>query len=372
MERMARLGPSFISVTWPATGSDTAAAIKTVELCATAAQEFGLVPCCHLTCTNTRRETINAALDDMKRSGVRNIFALRGDPPRDAEHWEPTDASFRYAVDLVRHVRKRHGSYFCVGVAAYPEGHPDNDRPQDELQRLKEKVDAGADFIITQFYFDVDAFIKWVKAVRDAGKITVKLTTEHGIWRAASAGCDFLFQHSLIAAPVLACQTSHICIRHHRSCHCRDHANSRLRVFQNVDPPYKSCAFTVARFSTLQILHLQQYDDAAIKTFGVTCAASIVSCLCEAGVQGFHLSTLNLEWSVRRILLETGYIEEVRIRTDFVKPTSNVTTLAEKTRESVVRGLFGPHPQSPELWDDFPNGRFGDSRSPGEKLQRFG
>lgn len=96
-------------------------------------------------------------------------MALRGDPPRGATDWVAIPNGFNYAVDLVKFIREKYGDYFCIGVAGYPEGHLQSTSREDDIQYLKEKVDAGADFIITQLFYDREIFFEWVKDCRKAG-----------------------------------------------------------------------------------------------------------------------------------------------------------------------------------------------------------
>lgn len=183
--------------TWGAGGSTAA---LTVDL-AVAAKEKGLVPNMHLTCTNMDADLIDTALKECEKHGIDNILALRGDAPAGQEEWNASDARFTCALDLVQYIRKTYGKYFNVSVAGYPEGHPTkilkishqqvaelsdtekvrlvyvdgephvcNDKDyQAELAYLKQKVDAGASFIVTQLFFDVDCFFSFVKQCRDIG-----------------------------------------------------------------------------------------------------------------------------------------------------------------------------------------------------------
>lgn len=104
-----------------------------------------------------------------KDAGIQNILALRGDPPRGQEYWSPCDDGFCHAIDLVRYIRQQYGDYFCIGIAGYPEGHVDSQDKDQDIVYLKEKVEAGADFIVTQLFYDVDTFVHWQKQCRDAG-----------------------------------------------------------------------------------------------------------------------------------------------------------------------------------------------------------
>lgn len=108
--------------------------------------------------------------------GIRNILALRGDPPRSEEYAvdpDPQPDFFLHADDLVRYIREQHGEYFCVGVAGYPTPHVDSESAESDLHWLKVKCDAGADFIITQLFYDMDGFEDWVKSCRDYGELLV-------------------------------------------------------------------------------------------------------------------------------------------------------------------------------------------------------
>src|SRR5579862_6775406 len=134
LERMSRaLRPLFVNVTWGAGGSTAEKSLELAEICQ---RQLGLTTCLHLTCTNMNKSLVDNALDEAKVLGIRNILALRGDPPRNDEYSEepvgdPTDGvEFTWAIDLVRYIRKQHGDYFCVGVAAYPEGHADESYPE--------------------------------------------------------------------------------------------------------------------------------------------------------------------------------------------------------------------------------------------------
>ncbi|EFX01553.1 methylenetetrahydrofolate reductase [Grosmannia clavigera kw1407] len=171
LDRMARaLHPLFVNVTWGAGGSTVQKSLELAEICQ---RELGLTTCLHLTCTNMSCDLIDKALEDAKALGIRNILALRGDPPRPTEYADSGKTSaagemadetgFSHAVDLVRYIRKQHGDYFCIGVAAYPEGHAEENHPlgqslEHDLPFLVEKVHAGADFLMTQLFFDIEAY----------------------------------------------------------------------------------------------------------------------------------------------------------------------------------------------------------------------
>ena len=155
--------PEFIDVTWNAGGQSSE---LTLEVCKSTQNIIGIDTSMHLTCTNMPIEKIDHALRIAKESGIQNILALRGDPPRDDVK---EGCVFQHASDLVKYIRQSYGDYFCIGIAGYPEGHPDTTQKMMELDYLKQKVDAGADFIISQFFYDCELFLKWFQACRDIG-----------------------------------------------------------------------------------------------------------------------------------------------------------------------------------------------------------
>lgn len=116
---------------------------------------------------------IKEKLTIAKKNGIQNILALRGDPPKGTETWEKTEGGFQYAIDLIKFIKQEFGDYFGIGVAGYPQGHPDGNYEED-LKFLKLKVDAGAEFIVTQLFYDVDQFLDFVKDCRKIG-ITVPI-----------------------------------------------------------------------------------------------------------------------------------------------------------------------------------------------------
>ena len=171
MDRMHDFGPSFIDITWGAGGR---LSHLTCEMVKVAQSAYGLETCMHLTCTDMEKTKLDEALREAYNAGCTNILALRGDPPRDKEKWEQTAGGFRYARDLVKYIKDRYGNHFDIGVAGYPEGCDDQPDAELLLDHLKEKVDAGGTFIVTQMFYDVDIFLDWVQKVRAKG-ITVPI-----------------------------------------------------------------------------------------------------------------------------------------------------------------------------------------------------
>jgi methylenetetrahydrofolate reductase (NADPH) len=175
METLARLHelrPSFATCTYGAGGGTRA---RTLEVTLKIKQQFGLEAMAHFTCVGQTLKDIDGVLENFAKHGIENVLALRGDRPTNQpeppESWFP---DFKNAVDLLRHLRRQFGNTFSLGCAGYPEKHPEATDFEIDLQRLKEKVDAGADFIITQLYFDNEHFFHFTKRCREIG-ITVPI-----------------------------------------------------------------------------------------------------------------------------------------------------------------------------------------------------
>ena len=171
IDRMHSLGPAFVDVTWGAGGSRSQ---LTCAMVREAQTTYGLETCMHLTCTDMGKDKVDAALDAAYQAGCTNILALRGDPPREEEKWQAVEGGFRYAKDLVRYIKGKYKGHFDIGIAGYPEGCDDNRDQASLLEHLKEKVDAGGTFIVTQMFYDVENFLHWVQCVRAKG-ITVPI-----------------------------------------------------------------------------------------------------------------------------------------------------------------------------------------------------
>jgi methylenetetrahydrofolate reductase (NADPH) len=160
LEQLAPLGPDFVSVTYGAGGS-------TRELVGRIKRELGVEPMAHLTCVGATRDELARVLDQLGEADVHNVLALRGDPPQGAARFEAVAGGLRHASELVAFVRER--GPFCVGAACYPEVHPEAPDAATDLRHLKEKVDAGADFLISQLFFDNAAFHAFERRAAEAG-----------------------------------------------------------------------------------------------------------------------------------------------------------------------------------------------------------
>ncbi len=166
---LAELNPSFVSVTYGAGGSTRD---LTVDLVGRIKAEIGLETMAHLTCVGHSAEEIAGVLDRLQGNGIENVLALRGDPPRGETQFVRPENGFGYAQELVRFIRSRYD--FCVAGACYPERHPEAADAETDLAHLKEKVDAGAEFLVSQLFFDPAVYFRFVERARAIG-ITVPI-----------------------------------------------------------------------------------------------------------------------------------------------------------------------------------------------------
>ncbi|KAF3482861.1 methylenetetrahydrofolate reductase 1 [Arthroderma uncinatum] len=316
MDRMHGLGPAFIDITWGAGGR---LAELTCEMVHVAQSVYGLETCMHLTCTDMPRERVDEALQSAFKAGCTNILALRGDPPREKEAWEQTEGGFRYARDLVQYIREKYGNHFDIGVAGYPEGCEDEEDPELLMKYLKEKVDMGSTFIITQMFYDAEHFLDWVKKCREAG----------------------------IAVPIIPgimpISTYAAFIRRTNWVKCK------------------------IPKGWLEALEPVKNDDAAVKQIGKALVSEMCRKLLDGGIHHLHFYTMNLAQSTSMVLEELNL--KPSSETPLQKPLPWRKSLGLGRREEDVRPIFWRHRHQSyvartQSWDEFPNGRWTDSRSP--------
>ncbi len=315
IDRMASLHPAYIDVTWGAGGST---ADKTLEMCKTIQKYFGLEVMMHLTCTNMAESSIKKILAEAKESDLFNILALRGDPPEGSLTWEKHADGFRYGVDLVRYIRKEFGDDFFLGVGGYPDGHQEQTDIDVDINYLKEKVDAGADIVVTQLFYDVDKFLLFRDKCIKAG---IKVPIIPGIM------------------PI--------------------HNYARFFKFTQF------CKLSIPNSVSINLESIKD-DDSSVINYGIDQASEMGKKLIEAGVPGLHFYTLNLEHSVSEILKSLDLVSSRGIIKEL--PWRQSTLGDRKTTEDVRPIYWSNRPVSyltrTENWDDFPNGRWGDITSP--------
>ena len=208
----------------------------------------------HLTLTNISLDSIDSALSKAKEAGIKNILALRGDPPRGHDRWSSSVEDFKYASDLVRYIRKNYGDYFGICVAGYPAGHTEGTSLEEDIQHLKEKIDAGADLVITQLFYDVDLFLQYVQKCRDAG----------------------------IKCPILP-------------------GIMPIQSYQGFHRMVSMCKVSVPQYILTKIEEIKDDDD-QIKAFGIEVAVEMSNKIIANGIEGLHFYTLNLERSATKII----------------------------------------------------------------------
>jgi methylenetetrahydrofolate reductase (NADPH) len=324
MERMSHFGPRFIDITWGAGGR---IAELTCEMVVQAQTYFGLETCMHLTCTDMGLDKVNDALRAAYKAGCTNILALRGDPPRDREvrreeagRGDKDADGFQYAKDLVKHIRSSYGDHFDIGVAGYPEGCDDNKDEDQLLDHLKEKVDMGASFIVTQMFYDADNFLRWVGRVRDRG-ITVPIIP--GIMPIATYA-------------------------------------SFLRRAKHMDARVPD--------DWMKALEPIKNDDVAVRELGKTLVADLCRQILGSGqIRHLHFYTMNLAQATRMVLEELDWLPGPDRPLDKALPWKQSLALgrrAEDVRPIFWRNRGKSYVARTQEWDEFPNGRWGDSRSP--------
>ena len=164
LRALVPLHPAYVSVTYGAGGSTRG---KTIEIVSRIRQDYGLEAMAHLTCVNATVDELRATLDQMRDAGIDNVLALRGDPPQGQERWTKTDGGLEYSHELISLIRDEYD--FAIGGAAFPETHIHATSAQDDLRFLKDKVDAGAQFLITQMFFDNRFYFEFVERARAIG-----------------------------------------------------------------------------------------------------------------------------------------------------------------------------------------------------------
>ena len=246
--------PDFCSVTYGAGGSTRDKTLKIVDCIQ---RQHHLIALAHLTCVNHTRDEVRALLEKIRALGCKNILALRGDPP-DRGEFHATPGGFEFSAQLVRLIREQNG--FSIGVAGFPEGHVANKSGKhDDWRHLKEKVDAGADYVLTQFFFDNAHYFEFRDYV--AGKLGVSVPLVPGII-------------PILSAPAI--------IRFTQTCGAEMPPALRARLDQLLD------------------------DDEAAAEFGIEFATRQCEELLRAGVPGLHFYTLNKARSTVRVLKNLG------------------------------------------------------------------
>lgn len=249
IEQLEPCQPAYVSVTFGAGGSTRT---KTIDLVGRIKNEIGLESMAHLTCVGSSQKEIRSILDTLRDQGILNILALRGDPPQGQEKFKKPENGFGYANELVEFIRANYD--FCIGVAGYPEGHPECPDKNADLDHLKKKVDAGADFIVTQLFFDNRFYFDFVER---AQKLGIQVPIIPGIM------------------PILN--------------------------FKQIQRFTKMCGSTIPE-TLLKQLESVQDDPDAVRKIGINHATDQCTHLLQNGAPGIHFYTLNRSNATLKIL----------------------------------------------------------------------
>nr|XP_020440956.1 methylenetetrahydrofolate reductase [Monopterus albus]XP_020440957.1 methylenetetrahydrofolate reductase [Monopterus albus] len=315
-DRMGSGGPLYIDITWhPAGDPGSDKETSSMMIASTAVNYCGLETILHLTCCNQTKQKITGHLAKAKHLGLKNIMALRGDPM--GADWEEEEGGFNYAVNLVKYIRSEFDDYFDICVAGYPTGHPEAESYEADLRHLKEKVDAGADFVITQLFFRAETFLKFLDDCRANG----------------------------IACPIVP-------------------GIFPIQGYQSLRQLVKLSKLEVPEEITKVIEPIKD-NDAAIRNYGIQQAVEMCRALLDSGkVPGLHFYTLNREVATVEVLRQLGLWTE-----DPRRPLPWAVSAHPKRKVEDVRPIFwASRPKSyiyrTQDWDEFPNGRWGNSSSP--------
>ncbi len=255
IDALKDLTPDYISVTYGAGGSTTN---RTVEIATLIKQKYGIEALAHLTSITSTKTEIAGIIENLKTNGISNILALRGDLPQDPDFKFPDPLHFRLAKDLVTAIQKNHD--FCIAGACYPEGHPECDSYEKDLIRLREKVDAGVDFLITQLFFDNEIFYQFIE---DKTRLNINVPVTAGIM------------------PVL-----------------NKKQIERITTMCRASLPKK----------LIRIMERYEHNPEALKEAGIAYATEQIIDLLSWGVDGIHIYTMNRPEVTRTIIQNMSVI----------------------------------------------------------------
>jgi methylenetetrahydrofolate reductase (NADPH) len=258
IEGLKDLKPDFISVTYGAGGSTTN---RTVEIASLIKHQYGMEALAHLTCIAATKGEIEGILQRLKNNGIENILALRGDLPQDPDFKFPDPLHYQYAKDLILHIRS-HGN-FSVGAACYPEGHLECDDLAKDLSYLKQKVDTGVDFLITQLFFDNEIFYNFMDRMT---KTNINVPVTAGIM------------------PVL---------------------NKK-----QIERITSLCKASLTK-KFIRIMERYEHNPEALKEAGIAYATEQIIDLLSSGVDGIHIYTMNRPEVTRKIVENISTIRSV-------------------------------------------------------------
>lgn len=315
MDRMNKGVPLFMDVTWHAgKSSASSSTCSSMTIASTAVNYCGIEILLHVTSDGLTKDDLKEILCSAYSHGIRNILALSGDN-------NSVTSDFRYASQFVTWIKEEFGEMFVIGVAGYPEGHPDSTY-EESLVHLKEKVDAGADFVITQLLFNCDTYERFIN---DCTNLGIKVP---------------------IIAGILPIQNY-------------DSLRKLKKLASNVEVPK----------SLVEKIEAKKDDDEAIREIGVKFTVKLVEELFERQLTpGVHIYTLNRELGPNKIVKELGLYSKDRSRRFFPWQATANNANGRLVSEDVRPVYWAQRPKSyltrTKTWDEFPNGRWGNSSNP--------
>lgn len=318
LERMGHGRPLFVDITWHPAGNPAGDTETSSMMIAHSALNYvGLETMLHMTCVGSTQEQIKGYLKKAKDLGIRNILALRGDAPNEDNMWQMQANGLNYATDLVKSINANFKDDFTVVVAGYPSGHPEATSYEDDLLHLKEKVDAGAHYIITQLFFKASTFKKFVDDCRAVG----------------------------ITCPIIP-------------------GVMPIQSFDSLRHIVKLSKLEVPEEIKSVVTPLRGNDD-AIRNYGIHQAVSMIAELFHSGyADGVHMYTLNREVATTSILKRLGLWIEAPTKPLPFKLTADPKRLEEEVRPIFWNKRSKTYIYRTRHWDEFPNGRWGNSASP--------
>ncbi|RYG52204.1 hypothetical protein EON67_01760, partial [archaeon] len=359
----AALRPAFISVASRVGAKEWQ---STVAFAADIQSTCGVDVLLHVTCHLTPA-VLRALLEDAKAKGIRNLFACRGDAPHASSSvaWRPPPGGFEHAVDLVRLIRKEHGDYFCIAVAAYPEVHlecynnprlpPSNQARARDMAHLVDKVAAGADFVIAQFVYDPNLFLSFAEAARTAG-VLVPIVPAYMPIQVRSRAPQHVCACVRVCARVCTC-VGMLCV----AALCASLRGCGLQTYDSFQKVTSWCRTRVPPRVTADLARVRE-DDAQVKAYGVTLGAATLDAWFTAGCKSVHLHTMNMFLSVAHILVAARVrspvcLTELSLAHGGVGTSDALRGTASATGAGSASALVGD-------WTEFPNGRFSAVSSP--------
>ncbi|KAI2801229.1 hypothetical protein BLOT_011805 [Blomia tropicalis] len=315
LENFRQLGPLFADITWHEAGNPAGdSPTSSITIAGIALNYCCLNTMLHITCIGMKRDKLARCLERAKSLGIRNILALRGDKnSKDDDE----NCDFHYAIDLIRFTKEMFGDYFTIAVAGYPTTHPESESKESDLLHLKEKVDAGADFIITQLFFESKVFFQFVSDCRNVG----------------------------ITVPILP-------------------GILPIQSYDSLEKITKISKLTIPE-QIIHDLHPFKNNDEAIRNYGIDWTIQLCREILLAGITpGIHFYTLNRQQATVSIVKALNLAV-----TTPMKPLPWSTSANYRRCNETVRPIFwSARPKSyvcrTNTWDEFPNGRWGHIDSP--------